>query len=280
MKFSVKKEFKDRLKIYKKDQKEKEKRKEPNKNVFVIDFEGDIKASGVSHLRDEISTILSLSDNCSEVVLRLESPGGMVHSYGLAASQLLRLKENNIPLTVCVDKVAASGGYMMACVADKIISAPFAIVGSIGVLAQVPNFHRLLKKNDVDYQEITAGEYKRTISIFGEITEKGKQKFTDDIARTHELFKNWVSQRRPKVKITEVATGEHWYGQEVLEKGLVDEIKTSDQYIMELIPHFQVFTLKVSGKRSFQEKLQESFGQIVENRLPEWVLAWQNKRWY
>tara|TARA_B100000749_G_scaffold84052_1_gene63908 strand:- start:53657 stop:54676 length:1020 start_codon:yes stop_codon:yes gene_type:complete len=275
-----KKELKDRLKEFKKDQKKQSKEKTPKKNVFVLDFDGDIKASAVSQFRDEISTILSLKDNCSEVVIRLESPGGMVHSYGLASSQILRLKEQNIPTTVCVDKVAASGGYMMACVSDKIVAAPFAILGSIGVLAQIPNFNKVLKKNDVEYQEITAGEYKRTLSLFGEITEKGKQKFTEDIVRTHGLFKKWVADRRPKVDIEKIATGETWYGQECLQNGLADEIKTSDEYILNLIPNHSVYSLKVTGRKSFQEKLQDSFGQVVSSRIPEWLMTWNQKRWY
>ena len=109
-------------------------------------------------------------------------------AYGLAASQMQRIRDKKLKLTVCVDKVAASGGYMMAVVADKIIAAPFAVLGSIGVLAQVPNFHRLLKKHDVDFEMLTAGKYKRTLTMFGENTDKGREKFQEDIEDTHVLF--------------------------------------------------------------------------------------------
>ncbi len=110
------------------------------------------------------------------MLIRLESGGGVVHGYGLAASQLDRLAQQKIPLTVAVDKVAASGGYMMACIAQKIIAAPFAIVGSIGVVAQVPNFHQLLKKNHIEVEQFTAGEFKRTVTLFAENTDKGREK--------------------------------------------------------------------------------------------------------
>lgn len=155
---------------------------ERNKRIFVLDFDGDIKASEVEPFRQEISAILMMADSDKdEVVIRLESPGGMVHEYGLASSQIERIKRKNIPLTICVDRVAASGGYMMACLADKLLAAPFAIVGSIGVIAQLPNFHRLLKKNDVDYEVLTAGEYKRTLTMFGENTDKGREKFVEEL---------------------------------------------------------------------------------------------------
>ncbi|MCZ6796612.1 MAG: protease SohB, partial [Gammaproteobacteria bacterium] len=172
--------------------------------VFVLDFKGDIRATAVSSLRREITAVLSLAEKSDEVLVRLESGGGMVHAYGLASSQLQRVKDHGIALTICVDKIAASGGYMMACVASKLLAAPFAIIGSIGVVAQFPNFHRLLQKNEIDFELITAGEYKRTLTIFGENTEKGREKFVEDIEDIHVLFKQFVTQHRPQIKIEEV----------------------------------------------------------------------------
>ncbi len=93
------------------------------RRVFVLSFEGDIKATGVASLRKEISAILGLARSTDEVVVRLDNHGGLVHEHGLAASQLIRIRERGVPLTVIVDKVAASGGYMMACVANRIIAA-------------------------------------------------------------------------------------------------------------------------------------------------------------
>src|SRR5690606_11055820 len=198
--------------------------------VFVLDFDGDIKASATDNLRHEVTALLSLASAEDEVVLRLESGGGMVHGYGLAASQLARIRQAGVPLTVCVDKVAASGGYMMACIGDKVLSAPIAILGSIGMVAQLPNVHRLLKKHDIDFEVLTAGEYKRTLTVFGENTEKGREKFQEDLETTHELFKNFVGRYRPQLSIDEIATGEVWLGVSALNKHLVDELKTSDEY--------------------------------------------------
>jgi len=238
--------------------------------MYVLDFDGDMKASGVSHLRREITAVLSLAEKQDEVLLRLESGGGMVHAYGLASSQLQRVKDHDIPLTICVDKVAASGGYMMACVASKLLAAPFAIVGSIGVIAQIPNFHRLLKKNDVDFEMITAGEYKRTLTMFGENTDKDRQKFSEDIEDIHVLFKDFVLQHRPQLKIEEVATGEIWFGQRAIDRALVDELSTSDEYIVKACENADVFEVKYKEKKSLPEKLGIAVHSAVDTVLMKW----------
>ncbi|MFT6450010.1 MAG: serine protease SohB [Oleispira sp.] len=225
------------------------------KRVFVLDFDGDIKASAADLMREEITAILTMARKEDEVVVRLESGGGMVHSYGLASSQLQRIKDKGIPLTVCIDKVAASGGYMMACIADKIVSAPFAIVGSIGVVAQIPNFSRLLKKHDIDFEMFTAGEYKRTVTMFGHNSAKAKDKFREDLEETHVLFKNHVSHFRPGLNIAEVATGDVWYGQDALANKLIDELGTSDDYLVNACNDADVFEVSYEFKKSLQEKL-------------------------
>jgi serine protease SohB len=225
------------------------------KRVFVLDFDGDIKASAADLMREEITAILTMARKEDEVVVRLESGGGMVHSYGLASSQLQRIKDKGIPLTVCIDKVAASGGYMMACIADKIVSAPFAIVGSIGVVAQLPNFSRLLKKHDIDFEMFTAGEYKRTVTMFGHNSAKAKDKFREDLEETHVLFKNHVSHFRPGLNIEEVATGDVWYGQDALENKLIDQLGTSDDYLVNACNDADVFEVSYEFKKSLQEKL-------------------------
>lgn len=231
--------------------------------VYVLSFNGDVRASAVENLRREISATLTMARKGDEVVVRLESPGGVVHSYGLAASQLDRIKKQGIDLTVCVDRVAASGGYMMACVANKILAAPFAVLGSIGVVAQIPNVHRLLKKHDIDYELMTAGEYKRTLTVFGENTEKGRQKAQADLEDIHVLFKTFVAEHRPSLDIESVATGEIWFGTQAAEKKLVDEIATSDEYLIECCKKSDVYLVSFQKKKSLPEKL--GFG--VENAL-------------
>lgn len=223
--------------------------------VFVLDFDGDIKASATENLRHEITALLTLATSRDEVVLRLESGGGMVHSYGLASSQLARIRQAGVPLTVCVDKVAASGGYMMACIGEKILSAPFAVLGSIGVVAQLPNLHRLLRKHDIDVEMHTAGEYKRTLTVFGENTEKGREKFQEDLDVTHKLFKNFVVHYRPQLSIDEVATGEVWLGVAALERKLVDEIKTSDEYLAERARSAELFHLHYAERKTLSERV-------------------------
>ncbi|WPC07155.1 protease SohB [Pseudomonas sp. MBLB4123] len=241
--------------------------------VFVLDFNGDIKASAVDQLRHEVTALLSMAKPQDEVVVRLESGGGMVHGYGLAASQLARIREAHIPLTVCIDKVAASGGYMMACIGEKILSAPFAILGSIGVVAQLPNVHRLLKKHNIDFEVLTAGEYKRTLTVFGENTEKGREKFQEDLETIHGLFKGFVSRYRPQLQIEEVATGEVWLGLAALEKQLVDELKTSDEYLANRAKEAELFHLHFATKKSLQERV----GLAASVALDRFALNWLSR---
>lgn len=249
---------KKELKAYQKEQKAAAKKAEaePLPRLYVVDFNGSMDASEVDSLREEISAILTFADKEKDSVLvRLESGGGVVHGYGLAASQLQRLTKAQISLTVAIDKVAASGGYMMACVANKIVAAPFAIVGSIGVIAQIPNFNKILKKNDVEFEQITAGEYKRTLTLFGENTDKGREKFKEEIEQTHGLFKSFVTEQRPSLDINSVATGEHWFATQALEKGLVDEINTSDDLLMSQYKDKQIFKISYKVKKNLSDKL-------------------------
>jgi serine protease SohB len=254
---AIKDENKQRKKNEKAEQKAKKQAPEGERKqrIFVLDFDGDIKASAAESLRHVVTAVLAQAGEQDEVVLRLESQGGMVHSYGFAASQLARIREKNIPLTVCVDKVAASGGYMMACVASHIIAAPFAIVGSIGVVASLPNFHRVLKKHDVDYEMLTAGEYKRTLTVLGENTEKGRQKFQEDLEDTHDLFKAFIHEHRPALDVEIVATGEVWFGSRALAVGLIDAVSTSDAYITARHPAADIFAVSYEQKKTLAERV-------------------------
>ncbi|EQA4281647.1 protease SohB [Cronobacter dublinensis] len=240
--------------------------------LYVLDFKGSIDAHEVSALREEVTAVLAVAKPQDEVLLRLESPGGVVHGYGLAASQLQRLRERQIPLTVAVDKVAASGGYMMACVANNIVAAPFAIIGSIGVVAQIPNFNRLLKRNDIDIELHTAGQYKRTLTLLGENTEEGREKFREDLNETHQLFKEFVHSMRPSLDIDAVATGEHWYGVQAQEKGLVDEISTSDDLIIARMQERDVVSLRYMQRKRLMDRFTGSAAQSLDRLLLRW---WQ-----
>ncbi len=225
------------------------------KRVYVVHFDGDLQASQVSALREEITAILSVAEAQDEVVVCLESGGGVVHGYGLAASQLDRIRKRDITLTICVDKVAASGGYMMACIAERIVAAPFAILGSIGVVAQLPNFHRALQKHDIDFELHTAGDYKRTLTLFGENTEQGRRKFVEELNDIHDLFKEFVQEHRAAVDIDRIATGEVWYGRRAMDVGLADEIATSDEYLLRQGSDADLFSVQFVEKKSIQQRL-------------------------
>jgi serine protease SohB len=260
---------KDEIKKLAKETKQKHKQQAKGeetkrKRIFVLNFHGDIRATAVASLREEITAILMVANDRDEVFLRLESGGGVVHGYGLAASQLMRVRDRSIPLTIAVDKIAASGGYMMACVASKIIAAPFSIVGSIGVVAQMPNFHKLLKKNDIDFEQFTAGEYKRTVTMFGENTDDGRAKFRKEVEDIHLLFKDFIAKHRPQVDIGTVSTGEHWPAIRALENQLVDELKTSDDYLLEQNADSDIYEIKYTTKKSFMEKLGFQMQQMYD----------------
>ena len=240
--------------------------------VYVLTFIGSIMASEVEQLRDQISFLLQIAQPADEIVVRLTSPGGAVPQYGLASSQLERLKQAGLRCVVCVDTVAASGGYMMAAVADKIIAAPFAIIGSIGVVAGIPNFHRVLQKNEVDYHLFTAGKYKRTVTPFTEVTDEGKQKLQDDITAIHDAFKRLIKEGRPDVDIEEIATGEYWLASQAKEKGLVDEIMTSDDYLGSKLDDCEVIEITTETEQNRIEKLIEGgaslFRQWTSSKIP------------
>lgn len=273
-----KKQFKAYEKQLKAEEKAKDKAADDTSTgkVFVIDFKGSIDAAEVASLREEISAILAIAEKGDEVVVNVESGGGMVHGYGLASSQLDRLRQAEIPLTICVDKVAASGGYMMACVANKIYAAPFAIVGSIGVVAQLPNFNRLLKKHEIDYEQHTAGNFKRTLTVFGENSDEGRQKFQEELEETHVLFKAFVGKYRPELDLVKVATGEHWYGQQAIELGLVDAILTSDDVIMSLAAERTVYKMRYQVRKKLADKIAHGaslsvnaiFNRLIEKNRP------------
>lgn len=248
---------KGQLKALKNQEKKHKKRhKKRSPHLYVLNFNGDIRANPLNALREEITAILLVADNKhDEVLLRLESGGGLVNAYGLAASQLNRIRSTNLKLTVAVDKVAASGGYMMAAVADHIIAAPFAIIGSIGVIAQIPNFHDLLKHKHIDFEQITAGEYKRTLTVFGKNTDKGRAKMQQDVNETHELFKNHLRHHRPQILMDEVATGEHWFAEKAIEYKLVDELNTSDDYLLTKSANMEIYEVEYKLKKTFVQKI-------------------------
>ena len=247
----TKSDFKKFIKARKKSNKKLEKR------LFVIDFKGNIRASEIVSLRREVSGVILSCKKGDEVLLRLENSGGTVHEHGLAASQLKRIKDKKIPLTICVDKVAASGGYMMACVANKIIASPFAIIGSIGVLAQVPNFNKLLKDKGINFEQHTAGNYKRTVTMFGENTDKDREKLNEQLEEIHVLFKNFITSQRKNIDIEKVATGEYWYGENALSLNLIDEVMTSDEYILVMREKFEITHIKYKPIKTFSDKISK-----------------------
>ncbi|UTW01603.1 protease SohB [Marinomonas rhizomae] len=270
---NIAKEKKKKEKLEKKALKKapKEAEEVAKKRLYVLDFDGDIKASAVETMREEITAILSVAKPQDEVVVRLESGGGVVHGYGLAASQLQRIREASIPLTICVDKVAASGGYMMACVADKIIAAPFAILGSIGVVAQVPNVHRLLDRSLIDVELHTAGKYKRTLTMLGENTDEGREKFKQDLEDTHGLFKRFVSSQRPQLDIEDIATGDTWYGSEAIDNKLIDLVMTSDAYLVSHYESAEVIQVTYKQPKGMAERLGLSFFSALEQKAVLWI---------
>nr|VFJ77006.1 MAG: inner membrane peptidase. Serine peptidase. MEROPS family S49 [Candidatus Kentron sp. FW] len=268
----------EKAKKKKEDKQQADTEDDVDRRVFVLDFDGDIKATAISALREEITAILGLAKPKDEIVVRLENAGGLVHEHGFAASQLMRIRQRGIPLTVIVDKVAASGGYMMACVANRIIAAPFAVIGSIGVIAQLPNFHRLLNKHGIDFEQIKAGDFKRTVTFFGENTDKDREKLKEEIEDTHELFKEFVLENRPSLDIAKISTGEHWYGTRALGLNLVDELMTSDDYLVAASEKSDLYEVRYTAKKSVSEKIAAAMQGSMEKLFSFWWRSFLYKR--
>lgn len=236
--------------------------------VFVLRFHGDIRGTRVDNLREEVTAILTLARPAVDrVVVCIDSGGGVVPAYGLAAAQLARLRDKQIDLTAAIDRIAASGGYMMAAVAQHIVAAPFAVVGSIGVVAQIPNVHRLLKRHDIDIELLTAGQHKRTLTVLGRNTPEGRSKFQQELDETHELFKAHLQHYRPQLDLAALATGEHWYGEQALALKLVDELRTSDDLLMWLARDHDLFEISFSRKQGLGQRMQLAFEHNIERWL-------------
>jgi serine protease SohB len=228
-------------------------RKVNKKRCFVIDFNGDIMATQSKALNFEITSVICSAQEGDEVLIRLQSPGGAAHAYGYAASQIERLKK---------------AGILMACVADEIIAAPFAIIGSVGVVSEFPNFFSFMRNLGIDYKQYTAGKYKRTVSPLGEITDEGEEKFKEDLVEMYDLFRDHVSSHRENLDMDVIATGEHWQGIKALELGLVDKIETAEEYILDRLTSFEFAKITYVGDRkTLAEKIGASlvanvFGQF------------------
>ncbi len=205
------------------------------KNLYVTRFPGDVTASQLNELREEVTGILQVAKPGDEALLVLQSGGGTVTGYGLAAAQLQRFKAKNIKLTVCVEQVAASGGYMMCCTADRIVASPFAVLGSIGVISEVPNAYERLQREGIEFATITAGKFKRTVTPTKKVTKEDLKKSTEDIQEIFNLFKSFVASQRPQLDIENVATGDTWFGEDALARGLCDELATADDVLLDFV---------------------------------------------
>lgn len=204
-------------------------------NLFVTDFPGDVTASQVATLREEVTAIIQSAKEGDEALILLKTGGGTVTGYGLAAAQLQRFKNHGMKLTICVEEVAASGGYMMTCVADRVVASPFAVLGSIGVISDLPNVYERLKQEGIEFQTVTAGKYKRTLTPTKKVTKEDVEKQKEELENILTLFKGFVKENRPSLDIETVATGETWVGQDALEKGLCDELATVDDVLVDYV---------------------------------------------
>ena len=208
----------------------------------------------VENLRDSVSFILAQYNDKKkrldmgeqiEIVVCIESPGGVVQDFGLAADQLKRLKEvgmarNDLLLTVCVDKIAASGGYMMACQASpgQLIAAPFSVIGSIGVLREVTNIHDVLEKYGVRPLLLKAGNAKVPLTQTTKVTEESIAIVQKNLDKVHEAFRELVSDARGESiseNFEDVTNGDIFLGKDAAELGLIDRVMTSDEYISEKV---------------------------------------------
>ena len=219
-------------------------------NLYYLEFEGDIQASEAAKLKQEILVCLQVAKPTDVFLILVESSGGSVSNYGDLYSVMEMIKKRGHTLWVAIDRVAASGGYLISLPADKIFATPFALIGSIGVLSEVPNFGGLLDKYGVKMEEYTAGERKMNISMFRENGEEQKEHHRKKLGKIHELFKAQLVKYRggliekKGVDIGELMEGDFWMGENAFELGLVDELKSSVEILLDEKDHFNI--LKVN----------------------------------
>ena len=130
-------------------------------------------------------------------------------------------------------------------------------------MQQIPNFNRFLKERGVDFEQITAGRFKRTLTLFGDITDEGREKLKEELQDVHELFRDQISEHRPHVDMERVGTGEHWYAIRARELNLVDELRTSDDFLLESMKSRDVYWLTYLRRKTLPERLMGT----VENSL-------------
>lgn len=244
-----------------------EKTGEPGK-VAVLKFKGDIRASARFAFAKLVDEVVLNAREFKEVVVVVESPGGGVSEYGMLFAELERMRkcEENFQLTVVVDTVAASGGYLMSLPAHKILAAPFAMVGSIGVVSFIPNIRELLEANKIKPRTFTAGDFKRTVTLTDEGDEKSAEQYKQQLALIHEQFKQALKKYRPQVELEKVATGEAWLASTTVEKELqlVDGLNTSHALLLEMNQSFDL--VEYSSKAERKTFLKRILGCDDENQ--------------
>lgn len=204
------------------------------KVTAVLRFEGDTMATGRQDFARMVDEVLHNKERIQRVIVVVNSPGGGVSVYGQMFAGMERMRNAGVDVTACVDTYAASGGYLMSVPAQRIIAAPFAMVGSIGVVSEFMNFNKLLRRLGVEPMTITAGELKRTVTPLSEVTEENKAAYKAQLEAIHRQFIAVVKKYR-EVDADRVCTGNHWTAAESVELklNLVDGLATSQEYLFE-----------------------------------------------
>lgn len=232
------------------------------KTAVLLSFNGDINATEVIEFGRAVSMIVQMKDLVSEVYIIINSGGGVVNGYGLLASEIERLHYSEIETYALIDQVAASGGYMAACVANHVVAAPFAYIGSIGVVSEMPNFNQILSDNGINIEQHTAGKSKRTVTPLGKITDEDRNEFKKKLERIHRSFINHVSHYRnindaDENKNSIIFSGDYWIAEETveLELGLVDEISTSQEFLLDKMKEYNIIEITFQENKTKKSKL-------------------------
>ena len=192
-------------------------------NIGYVEVKGTIRNS-----RKVVEWIDKLSENSSirAILVRIDSPGGGVAPSQEIYDALKRAREKGKPVVASIGSLGASGGYYIACAADKIVADPGSVTGSIGVIMQFPVIRDLLRKLGIDYEVIKSGEFKDIASPLRPMTDKERRLLKEVILDVYSQFVDVVAESRglPKDSVLKIADGRILSGRQAYELGLVDTL--------------------------------------------------------
>ena len=223
--------------------------------------EGDLNIIGEGSMRRSLQEARQ-NDNIKAIVLRIDSPGGNALTSDLIWREI-ELTKKVKPVVVSMGNYAASGGYYLACNADKIFAEANTITGSIGVFGTLPNFSKLIDRVGIHVEQVNTHENAAEYSVFKPIDEKFRIVTQESVERIYNTFLNRVAAGRKMsvAQVDSIAQGRVWSGSEAVKVGLVDEIGGMDAALKEAAKLAKIKTYKTQNFPQYEK----SFDDLLSN---------------